>query len=196
MSHTSIGVVWNKWPCSFPIAAVYQLHLIHLHKHLAGKQCHQIPVAGHVQVLLSPCVLFESTDVARHGERAWRWELCWVMDAPQAPSGSRKASRAARRLSAVTHSSWLRLIIPCFGSWSYSAVLPSMGIYNKLSKSLKKEGSRGTSPSRGNCLSQFITNEPLVSVTHWWGHMKYPLWACCLQWLALSIGRDSARCLT
>lgn len=43
--------------------------------------------------------------------------------------------------------------------------------------------------------SPFITNEPSVSVTWWWGHMKNPLWACYLQWLVLSIGRDSARCL-
>lgn len=127
---------------------------------------------------------------------SWRWDLCWAMDAPRAPSGSRKASWAARCLSAVAHSSGLRLIIPCFGSWSYSSVLLSIGIYNKPSKSLKKEGSRDTSPSPGNCLSQFFTNEQLVSVTHWWGHTKYPLWTCCLQQLALSIGRDSARCLT
>lgn len=111
-------------------------------------------------------MLFESTDTAQHGERTWRWDLCWAMDAPRAPSGSRKASWAARCLSAVAHSSGLRLIIPCFGSWSYSSVLLSIGIYNKPSKSLKKEGSRGTSPSPGNCLSQFFTNEQLVSVTH------------------------------
>ena len=123
-------------------------------------------MAGLVQVLFSPCVLFESTDVAQHGKRVWRWEICWAMDVPQAPSGSRKTSRAAHHLSAVAHFSGLRLIIPCFGSQSYSSVLPSMGIYNKLSKSLKKEGSRDTSPSPGNCLSQFIANEQLVSVTH------------------------------
>lgn len=157
----------------------YQPYLIPFHKHLARKQCHQIPMAAYGQVIFSPCVLLECS-----GDHTWRWELCWAMDVLQAPRGSREVSRATRHLSAVTCCNGWRMIIPCLGTWCYSSVVPSMCIYNELSKSLKEEGSRGTSPGPGNCRSPFITNEPSVSVTWWWGHIKNPLWACCLHGLS------------
>lgn len=187
--------VRHKRPCSFPAAVSYHPHPVYLHKHLAGEWC-RAPLASHVQILSSPWVLLGGQGAAWHCTMSTRGGGSFAWRCPQAGSSSRRTSWAVCWLSAVACSSELKLIIPHLGSWSYSSILPSMGIYSKLSKGLKKKGSRGTCASLGNCWSQFFTNEQLVSLTHWWGHVKYPLRAACLQRLALSIGWDSARYLT
>lgn len=104
-------------------------------------------MAGHVQVFFSPCVFSESPDVV--------WRVCVEVGAllgRGCPSGSQWQQKGERGSSPSLSSHSFQRIkddYSLFWFMELLSVLPNMRIYSKLSKSLKKEGSRGTFVVRG-----------------------------------------------